>query len=207
MTAVLTQDARGRFTTGWRDDQLLDVVALVAQHADALFPVMVTMTAWDRCRGRALGLVDEQDFPPTARAITMRLNGRGRRRTWAQWLQVALTTHGASRTQTLVAQQRSEDLGTPSAQRVHYALNCVARELGLRTLAPDVYAAGREQLLARDRRRRLGQPGALADMLPTSNQLMQGRDWPTVLALGGFGETLRASNGGRWWGHVRHRTP
>ena len=50
-------------------------------------------------------------------------------------------------------------------------------------MTPDAYDAGREHLLAKDRRRRRGRGGALGDMLPTSNQLVHGRDWPTVLAL------------------------
>ena len=87
MTTTVAHDLRGRFASQWRDDQLLDTLAAVARHVDALYPTTVTTTAWDRSRGRALGLVDERAFPPTARAVVLRLNSRGRRRTWTRWLE------------------------------------------------------------------------------------------------------------------------
>ena len=101
-------DQRGRFHSVWSDDKLLDILIPVAVTVDERGPTTVTMAAWDRARGPALGILDVDELPPTARASVKRLNSRGPRRlTWREWLQLA-DKQGAGRRQAVVAQQRSE---------------------------------------------------------------------------------------------------
>lgn len=198
---ALAYDIRGRFRSDWSDDQLLDILIPVARAVNPGAPTSVAMRAWDRQRGPALGISDPEELPPTSRAIVMRLNSRGPRTlSWQQWLEVALK-EGDERRQSLVAQQRSEAAERPSEARLRFACQLVAQYLGRDTLVPDEYDRGRVELIRRDRRRRQGMPGALAELLPTANQLQRGRDWREVLRVAGL-RPPRPRQRGRQGGEV-----
>lgn len=186
VTTALAHDPRGRFRSAWRDDALLDILIPVARTVNGHHPTRVTMQAWDAQRGPALDIAEPERWPPTARAIVMRLNSRGPRHlTWRHWLEIA-RGDAAQRRAALTAQQRSEATCPLSDARVRYALQRVARHLAVETLTPDEYDQGCNELAGRDRRRRRGEPGKLVELLPTSGQLQQGRAWRSALRVGGL---------------------
>jgi hypothetical protein len=184
--AVLAHDTRGRFRSSWSDDRLLDILVPVAVAAHLRQPTRVTMKAWDHHRAVALGINAPDELPPTARAIVMRLNARGPRKlSWQQWLELA-QKQDDERRQSLVAQHRSEVTQELSDVRIRYACQRVAQHLGVDTLLPHEYETARTELVRHDRRRRRGVPGALAELLPTANQVQQGHEWREVLRIGGL---------------------
>lgn len=148
------------------------------------------MEAWDAARSEALGITDESELPPTARASVMRLNSRGRPLTWRDWLDLA-TANSVTRQHRLTAQRVTPPTGGLNDARVRYAARRVAGHLRVDALTPDDYDTGRAKLIGSDRRRRRGEPGAVIELLPTSGQLQHGRTWLDVLRIAGLKRVQR----------------
>lgn len=159
----------GRAATRYSDSELYDLVARVAVWVNRRQPTRVTQADFDL--GRAgVGLSDL----PSARAICMRLGQEGKSRPWADVLEVSCSEH-LDRERHHGRQRSSGEQPHLGERHLYFALNVVAQHLGVRSLTPDDYDRGREEMAEAEARRRTGhllqQPNLLTELLPNSTQI------------------------------------
>lgn len=169
--------ATGIFEAERTDLELFEAVGRVARAVNPGRPEHLSQPQFDRHVA-----AHRVEFPgiPSARAIYMRVNtGKQAHIGWKAIVRAACASPRAAR-QTLVAARRSE-FETPMTNRVvFFALNTVARSLGVSSLTPGRYD---------DERQRIGQSKertnrALALLLPTANQIESFvGNWDEALAI------------------------
>lgn len=166
--AIAVRGARGRASSRHSDGELYGLVRHIATWVNRRRPTRVTMVEFDNARTGA-----HRPDAPSARAIAMRLGRDGRSMPWAELLERACAEGSIE-----IRHGKEESAGgAPHLSEAHlyFALNAVAKHLGVRTLTPAGYDRGREQLIEAEARRRTGrhphQPHLLAELLPNSDQI------------------------------------
>lgn len=174
----MSHASTGVFEAERTDLELFEVVGRVARAVNPARPQSLSQPQFDRY------IADHRDeLPgvPTARAIYMRVNADGNqaRVGWQVIVRAACASQASAR-QTLVAARRSNFETPVTARVVFFALNVVARNLHVRSLAPGEYEQERQRIAAsKERRSRV-----LVSLLPTANQLEQfAGSWDEALAL------------------------
>ena len=169
-----TRNPKGRFKSSYSAGELYELICDVCRFVQPDEPLRVTQRAFNLSRAAA-----GHPGAPLARVVVARLKGKRDKFGWSEAKAIALDPNRDL--------ARSDAIRTRAKQNpdldwrhVHYALNRAATALGVRTLTPGQYAKTREQLIAKDRRRRNG--GTLEELLPTAGQI----EWIS----GGWDEAL-----------------
>lgn len=166
-TTRQVRTANGTFDAQLDDEQLLHVIAEVAQAAAPTDPASVSQRPWDRALARSR----YADLAPSARGCVMRLNRRGGALSWREVVEMALRPP-ASQRQSLAAAMRTAEQDHLDKRLVFYAVRKVAREEGTHPTTPTAYDRGRDRLLRRASRRHRHGADERA-RLPTANQLVE----------------------------------
>jgi hypothetical protein len=167
---------RGRFDATLDDSALLEVAGVILRYSSPDRPAAVNQRAFDLARAPA-GHPD----CPSARAITMRLNRRAKKKfSWGQIAELA-TNDERSATMTLAAAEREEPGEHLDKRHAYFALRFVAQRSGIAAPVRDQYAEERAKILAAARRRK--DADTLAPLLPTVGQIERlfGGDWDAAL--------------------------
>jgi hypothetical protein len=182
--ATTTRAPGGRFASAYDTLDLYGIVRDVALAASAEEPTSVSEAVWDAAREPA-----GHPGTPSARAICARLSdAEGRPFPWRELLELVFDeSRDPEHVHALRARVEEDD--ALDEGHVYYALRRAARELGVKTLAPDGYARVRAQLIERARRRRRREAGHLTPvhelllrLLPTVGQIERvAGDWPRAL--------------------------
>lgn len=175
-------------TTEFSDDDLGEVileVAKVAATRSGKSVLKVSMRVWAAARPSTPGY----ENAPSARQCQSRLNARAesiRPLTWAEILELYCTEE-FDRSKVLGRVNSATEAPHLTDRHVFFAARRAAVQLGRPidvTFTPDVYSAGREAVLAHERRRRKGS-GAVAELMPTHLQLARAAGgWERVVEIG-----------------------
>lgn len=169
-TAETDRAKSGKFKSRYDKNALYPLVADVCRFVDAEEPASVSQPDFDRSRAAA-----GHPHAPSARAIYGRL-----KRPWEEIKRIALDpARSVAHTEGAAHRVDSRKL---APEEVHFALNRVARELGLRTFGFFEYARCRMTMIAGDKRRH-GEQGVVDRLLPTAHQILhQFGSWNEALA-------------------------
>lgn len=164
----------GKFKSRYDKNALYPLVADVCRFVNTDEPESVSQPDFDRSRAAA-----GHPNAPSARAIYGRL-----KMPWEEIKQIALDpARSVAHTEGAAHRVDSRKL---APEEIHFALNRVARELGLRTFGFFEYARCRMTLIAADKRRHREQ-GVIEGLLPTAHQIFhQCGSWNDALATAGL---------------------
>jgi hypothetical protein len=164
----------GKFKSRYDRNALFPLVADVCRFVDPDEPESVSQPDFDKSRA-----VAGHPHAPSGRAIYGRL-----KIPWEEIKQIALDpTRDVNQTLAMKGREEARKLNT---EEIHFALNRIARELGVRTVSFFDYVRTREKLIAKDERRN-GEGGILATLLPTAHQIEnQSGTWQDALAASGL---------------------
>jgi hypothetical protein len=129
---MAAQDKKtGKFTSGLTDDDLYEIVGLVALHVNKQRPEKLTQASFDAVAA-AVAKKNKKPTPPSARAIHMRLQ--------IEWKKIVAdavrAARGESSTAIIVGQsKRSDEWPDLDERHIFYALHRVARFLELETVS------------------------------------------------------------------------
>jgi hypothetical protein len=175
MATTARRPGVGTFESEYHDLGLYTLVRVIAEFVSPDDPTSVSQAAWDGGRAPS-GHPDA----PSARAICARLADReGKPFPWRELLELVFDpSRDIEQTHAL---RRGESNGAHfTEEHVFYALQRVAHELGVSTLAPDAYAQQRATLVANARRRSID----LTELLPTVGQIERvAGGWDQALEL------------------------
>lgn len=181
----------GRFSSGYTDPQLIELLRTVARAARPDDPARVTQRAFDD-HAPAVAKRHGWPSPPTARAIQMRLGKTRQKRGWRELVAESLI-EGRDPVQHAAFKQRAPHDKSLDESLIYYAARRVAEHLG-HTPGPDEYARGHAELVDAEQRRRRG--SILEDALPTRGQVEAyagPAGWDGVIQLAGLPPRERAA--------------
>jgi hypothetical protein len=149
----------GRFESAYLNSKLYKIVREAALKLSPANPLELSQSMFDNGRAE-IGYPDA----PSARQISTRL-----KRSWPELVALVLDeTRSVERSHD--ANVRQAEAKWITERHLFFALNRVARLLGLKTLSPEEYDAGRSELIDEDRRRhRYG--GVIEENLPSKGQI------------------------------------
>jgi hypothetical protein len=171
MASAETDRAKsGKFKSRYDRNALFPLVADVCRFVNPDEPESVSQPDFDTSRSAA-----GHPHAPSGRAIYGRL-----KRPWEEIKRIALDpARSVAHSEGAAHRVDSRKLAT---EEVHFALNRVARELGLRAFGFFEYARGRMTMIAADKRRH-GEQGVIERLLPTAHQILhQFGSWNEALA-------------------------
>lgn len=169
------------------DRALIDALERGVRAANPDNPARCTQRAFDAVRDQLEGF---DGHIPSAQRICARLNlGRVQRRSWSEWVELALDKH-ASIDQILGRGRTDARAGGPNEEEITFAIKWVASQTGEITSAVG-YDKAREE-------KRHELPRQVRHVLPTAAQITHVTDtWEAALAIAGLGpREVERANGG-----------